>query len=559
MSRFETIHTPVLIVGGSTGGVAAALACARNGVRCVVIEETSWIGGQLTTQGVPPDENAWIEGNGPNAPSDFKGCTQSYTEMRERVRAWYREHRPLKAEKIADPFLNPGGGWVSRLCAEPRVIEFVLRSMISTNAVRGRIILKTNHVMLRADSDGDRTGRVLFQNKANGDLLEVVADLVLDATDLGDVIDATQTESCIGAEAADVFGELHGRTDLPKGQRFDERDQQAFSWCFAIEHRACESHIIERPSNYGTWCKHVPEMSPAWTGPLFSWTVPSHDAEYGRTIPMVPWPDEPRSDEWELWRYRRIVDHNAYLESARNKFPDVTLVNWVQMDFWQDILLGKSTQDRVDVYEAARDQSRCLLYWMQTEAPRHDGGTGYPGLRLRGDELGSEDGFALGAYIREPRRLLAQTMLTEAHVGTAQRKHENAPNQSATQWGSGEAFKDSIAIGHYPIDLHPSAANRNNVYVPAAPFRVPLSALVPVRMRNIIAAGKAMGVSHVANGCTRLHPVEWGVGEAAGLLAAWCINNNTEPHAMCSDIEETTDFQQHAVAQGMPVAWPWDE
>ena len=67
----------VLIVGGGVGGVAAALAACRAGQRVVLTEETLWIGGQLTSQAVPPDEHPWIEES---------GCTRSYREFRDEVR-----------------------------------------------------------------------------------------------------------------------------------------------------------------------------------------------------------------------------------------------------------------------------------------------------------------------------------------------------------------------------------------------------------------------------------------------------------------------------------------
>lgn len=66
-----------VIVGGSIGGVAAALAAANAGKQVIMTEETSWIRGQLTSQAVPPDEHPWIE--------SF-GCTRSYREFREGIR-----------------------------------------------------------------------------------------------------------------------------------------------------------------------------------------------------------------------------------------------------------------------------------------------------------------------------------------------------------------------------------------------------------------------------------------------------------------------------------------
>jgi NADPH-dependent 2,4-dienoyl-CoA reductase/sulfur reductase-like enzyme len=64
------------------GGFAAALAAASMGKRVVVVEETDWLGGQLTSQGVPPDEHPWIE--------QF-GCTRSYRRFREGVRACFKD------------------------------------------------------------------------------------------------------------------------------------------------------------------------------------------------------------------------------------------------------------------------------------------------------------------------------------------------------------------------------------------------------------------------------------------------------------------------------------
>src|SRR6476659_1317373 len=76
----------IVIIGGGLGGCAAALAAARNGLRVILTEETDWIGGQLTSQAVPPDENPWIE---------TFGCTRRYRAFRTAVRQCYRDHYPL--------------------------------------------------------------------------------------------------------------------------------------------------------------------------------------------------------------------------------------------------------------------------------------------------------------------------------------------------------------------------------------------------------------------------------------------------------------------------------
>ena len=99
----------ILIAGGGTGGVAAALAAARGGRRVVLLEETDWLGGQMTSQGVSAlDEHEHIE---------TFGGTASYYRFREMIREHYR-HRA--GEGASRPDFNPGACWVTRLAFEPR-------------------------------------------------------------------------------------------------------------------------------------------------------------------------------------------------------------------------------------------------------------------------------------------------------------------------------------------------------------------------------------------------------------------------------------------------------
>ncbi|MFZ4573887.1 MAG: FAD-dependent oxidoreductase [Phycisphaerales bacterium] len=536
----EELSTQVLIIGGGTGGVAAALACGSRGISCIVTEPTPWIGGQLTSQAVPPDENQWVE---------TFGATRRYQRFRELVRAWYREHRSLTPRAKDDPLLNPGNGWVSRLCFEPRVGHEVLESMLAPLVASGKVTVRRGLRPVGAEPAKDRVESVRFEGPDGP--LTIRAPFIIDATELGDLYPLAGIEHAIGAEGRAAHGELHAH---PGGD--DPRDQQAFSWCFALSHHPGEDHTIPRPEAYAKWREYRPEMTPAWCGPLFSWLVPSHNDAGCRTLRLVPHPDEP-GDEWELWRYRRIVDASIYAPGSDHP-PDVCLVNWVQMDYWRRPLLGVSGAEQQTALREAREQSLCLLHWMQTEAPRHDGGVGYPGLALRGDELGTADGFAMAPYIREPRRLVARTIVHEGHIGTEQRKAEGRPHMDEAPFGRAEPFLDSVGIGHYTLDLHPSTSGRNSVYVPAAPFRIPLGSLIPVRCRNVIAGGKGIGVTHITNGCFRMHAVEWNIGEAAGALAAWCVANDAEPAEVHADPGATEEFQRDLVADGVRIAWPWE-
>ena len=75
-------------------------------------------------------------------------------------------------------------------------------------------------------------------------------------------------------------------------------------------------------------------------------------------------------------------------------------------------------------------------------------------------------------------------------------------------------------------------------------------------MRNLLPACKNLGVTHITNGCYRLHPVEWNVGEAAGLLAAHCLEQGLEPHQVREDAARLAEFQRLCVQQGFELEWP---
>src|SRR5918998_2941782 len=101
----------ILVCGGGLGGVAAALAATAHGLDVVVTEPTDWLGGQLTSQAVPPDEHRWIE---------RYGCTATYRKLRDGIRVHYRACYPLTLDARLAPALNPGACTVSRLGHEPR-------------------------------------------------------------------------------------------------------------------------------------------------------------------------------------------------------------------------------------------------------------------------------------------------------------------------------------------------------------------------------------------------------------------------------------------------------
>ncbi|MFI6390894.1 FAD-dependent oxidoreductase [Nonomuraea sp. NPDC050547] len=493
----------VLVVGGGTGGLAAALAAAQGGASVLLVSEQEWLGGQLTSQGVPSDEHGWTE---------RLGVTPTYRRFRAALRDWYRTHRQLTPAARADPLLNPGQGAVSPICAEPVVIAEVLDDLAA-----GLEVLRGPRPV-HADVTGDRVEAVTFA-RPDGTLVTIGAGYVLDATEEGDLLPLTGTEHVLGAESQDDTGEPHA-LEGPA----DEGTQQAITWCVALENREGEDHTIERPAGYDRWRAFAP---PGWPDRLLSLTVPH------------PWTLEPR--RWELpdlWRFRRIR-YGAHYEPART---DVTLVNWPQNDYLGGVVTGVDTPARQTRLAEARELTLSLVYWLQTELGRR-------GLRPCGSVMGTRDGLARAPYVREGRRIVSRRRITELDVGV----------EARAGLAGAERFADSVGVGAYRIDLHPTASGRNYVDVSTYPFQIPLGALLPVRMRNLLPAAKNIGTTHITNGCYRVHPVEWSIGEAAGALAAFCVRRGTEPQAVAGEPGLLADFQALLrEGRGMALAWPAD-
>lgn len=521
------IATEVLIVGGGLGGVAAALSCLRLGRSVVLAEEYPWLGGQLTTQAVPPDEHPWIEET---------GCTTTYRSLRQRIRDYYRRNYPLTHEAEAEAHLNPGMGNVSPLCHEPRVAKAVIDEMLAPYVATGRLQFLEQFTAESAQVEDDSIRSVQFRHVVTAETTVVHAAYVLDASETGDLLPLAGIEHTIGAESQAETGEPNALPDAP-----NPLDQQAISWCFAFSHHPDEDHTIERPESYAFWRDF---QSPVWPDKQLSWTTPHPVSLAAETRHLFASSPDAKSGD-DLWHYRRILYRKHFRPGA---FPsDVVMANWPQLDYCLGPIVGVSPKERNRHLEAARQLSLSFFYWMQTEAPRHDGGTGYPGLRLRRDVLGTPDGLAMAPYIRESRRIRAAFTVTENHVGVVARGDQRGA----------EIFDDTVGIGSYRIDLHPSTSGRNYVDVSNWPFQIPLGALIPVRLENFLAAGKSIGTTHITNGCYRLHPVEWNIGEAAGALAAYCLEHDLRPRQVHSTKSCLRDFQSLLVSKlGIQLEWP---
>lgn len=524
----------VIIAGGGLGGCATALAALRNGLRVILTEETDWLGGQLTQQGVPPDEHQWIETH---------GATQLYRDFRTALRQYYFDHYPVTDGARRQPYFNPGDGAVSRLCHEPRVALAVLQSMLAPYLSSRQLTILMEHSVSKADTDGDQVRALTAYDIRNGREEVLTAPYFVDATELGDLLPLTGTEYMTGTESQPETGELHAPVQA------NPHNQQAFTMCLAMDYVPDTENFIEKPQEYDFWKDFIPDLTPPWPGKLLSLTYTHPSTLQPKTLGFHP-EGIPTGDALNLWNYRRIIHHSNF---APNTYPgDISGINWPQNDYFLGNLVDVSPEEFNRHVAHSKQLSLSLFYWLQTEAPRPDGGQGWPGLRLRGDILGTEDGLAKYPYIRESRRIQPIFRVLEEHVGKENRVQVAGAEEGATA----ASFYDSVGIGYYHIDLHPSSGGDNYIDFSSLPFQIPMGTLLPQRMKNLLPANKNIGTTHITNGCYRLHPVEWSIGEAVGMLVAFALDRKTTPHAVREKPTLLAEFQQKLRSQGIETQWP---
>ncbi len=522
----EEMASDLLVVGGGTGGIAAALAAARaapgvsGGPPVCLIEETDWIGGQLTAQGVSAlDEHEHIE---------RFGGTRSYYALREAIRDHYRRLSPSLAR---EPYPNPGNCWVTRLAFEPRVALEALGAMARPLVEAGRLRIITRTKVASAEVAEDRIDVVLAVNLDDRRWIRFRPRLVIDATELGDLLPLLAgAEYVVGAESKVETGEPHAQPVEPKPHCV-----QSFTYTFVLEKTAPgPSHLIPRPERYA----HYRDSQP------YSLRIHVHGGEiYGEETGWLRYEvlDRAPGTKGGVWTYRRLIDREQFPSVYRS---DISMINWPGNDYRDESILDRSPLEQAQALQDAKRVSLGFLHWLQTEAPRPGAPLGFPEFKPRPDLFGSSDALGKHPYIRECRRIRALRTVVEPEVSAAHQRGSRA-----------EHFPDSVGVGWYPIDIHNAGADDVGVSCRTKPFQIPLGALIPVRIRNLLAGAKNLGTTHITNGCYRLHPVEWNIGESAGALAAFSLETAREPAAIHADIRLRREFQQRLVIQGVPLYW----
>lgn len=456
----DTLTTEVLVVGGGTGATAAALQAARRGARVVLVSEFTWLGGMLTAAGVSAPDGNELE-------AFQTGLWGAFLQaLRER---------------------QPGGldhAWVSFFTYEPRVGAAILADWVKACPNLTWIAGQTPTEVIR---QGDRIMGVRFQS------LMVKAQVVLDGTDLGDLLALGEVPHCWGWEERSMWQEPSAPHSLT-----DPQDALA--------------PIL----------RHYPIQSPTWV-------VVMQDYGIEGSAPPIPPPPhyDPASFEgaWEGYGGQSFLNYGRL---PNQQF----MINWPQKgnDYGHDLqLLIQSEASRHAFHRESQHYSQGFAHFIQSQL-----GSRY-GLAqdafVSGAAQSDLGGLALYPYYREGRRLVGLTTVCETDILPI------AGGQVAALPRDEAGNVTAIAIGNYPNDHHypgfdmplaPKSIRWGGRWT-GTPFTIPYTALVSATVDGLLVCDKAISVSHIANGATRLQPTVLGIGQAAGMAAALCIELDCQP------------------------------
>jgi len=438
----QILHTQVLVVAGSTGGTAAGIQAARMGVKTIIVEETTMLGGMLTAAAV-----SCTDGNA-NLPSGM------WNEFRQALLTHYKRK-----------FLNTG--WVSETCFEPSVGDSIFKAWAGKEH---QLTVFYQWRFSKAIKKGNKVVGVEFVNNEKKRFI-VYANVVVDATDLGDVFANAGAAYDLGTDDPAVTGEQEAvkKTNII----------QDITWAAVLKDYGFGiDKTIPKPIGYNPERYYCSNTDAPCNG--------------------QPW----NGDKWKMLNYGKLPKN---MVTGAQKY----MLNWPPHgnDFYLDVV-DADFSTRENRYELAKQQTLGFIYFMQTEL-------GMKHISLAEDEL--DGGMALVPYNREGRRVKGIVQFNINHI-------QHPYNYTL--------YRTGIAVGDYPVDHHHAQypGNVPEIQFPHIPsFNIPLGALIPEKLEGLIVCDKGISVTNIVNGTTRLQPVVFLTGQAAGVLAAKTVQQKKEP------------------------------
>lgn len=309
------------------------------------------------------------------------------------------------------------------------------------------------------------------------EIYTIVAKQIIDGTDLGDIAAIAGVNFDIGMEIQDEANELMGY-DAPTVV-------QDLTYTAILEKMPCgKESIVQKSANY----------DPS----IF----------YCSCEELCPNPKE-NTHPCDVMMSYALLPKQKYL------------INWpIHGNDYYTNILESNINEREKEFQKAKEKTLDFIHFIQVEL-------GYDSFGLSKSEFPTHDLLPFMPYHREGRRIEGVVRFTSMHAKN--------PDEFTL-------FRTGIGVGNYPIDHH----HRELTHIPDLDFpkipsyALPIGALIPENVDNILIADKAISVSNIANGTTRLQPVILQVGQVAGLMAALAVLQECSPkHLIIREVQDS--------------------
>jgi hypothetical protein len=491
----------VVVVSGSSGGFGAALAAGRMGARVALIEDTPVLGGMLAN-GISNIDTY-----------SYESLSGIFEEFRAGVREYYRPlfatdpifevrgamPQPKDYRAIQSNHPQNGGRW------EPHAADRIFKDMLAAvPAIRVFYDTWATGVTLQ----GRHLTGVVTENK-RGEKRTFYGKVIIDATHEADVAAWAGVPYRVGREPRSPLephaGEVYffnGTGEILEGST-GQQDRAVVSYGL----RLCIKNYTDKDGR-----SHILSSAP----PGYNKEEYVHSAYTGR--PSMP---------------------GAKSEMNANPVGnEVQEVNWA----WPEA----TREERLKLYELYKRHALGYLYFLQHER-------GLTHLGLPKDEFTDNENVPYRVFVREARRIEGEVTMTEADI-----------NPFITGTGMIPALRrDSVAIGHYPIDSKP-VRSKTDVSTPdkgagdfflsnaMTAFQVPYGAIVPKHVEGLLVP-VAISATHVAFSAIRMDPTWMMMGQAAGVAAVLSIREQVEPRRL--PVEK---LQRELLRQKCRLMFYWD-
>lgn len=325
----QTIKTDVVVIGGGSSGVAAGVQAARSGVKTLIVESGPWLGGSMTAGG-----NCIVDAN-----RNLQGGI--WAEFRKHVVDFYKKVPGFDTTKNA----------VLRF--EPYTGAAILKKM--TDTVK-RLTIKTNTQWATIKKNGDGWELTITEK---GKTITVKTQVVIDATETGDIAEKAGAKFDIGFDSRKATGEAIAPENA-------NPLIQEITWIAVLkDYGAATDHTITKPVGYN---------------------ATDYACLKGKDIKKMLADGKLPNDKYMI----------KWAECA-NSFP-VTMIDL-------------EPENRDAYYAKAKLHTLGLVYFMETEL-------GFKNLGIDPKEFDTEDGLPSMPYIREARRVVGLIRMTMNEIST---------------------------------------------------------------------------------------------------------------------------------------------